>query len=110
MANHKKVTNSDDVNPDLIAFNCTQCNRPVRKRGVLESEAPGTMAYGKSGWCKSDSQPNNLKAVRESALAGDERIDMVVRSLQRYFVHGRYKRGIKPEPSTIVWNRSDVHA
>jgi len=106
MANHKKLGTAE-ADPSLIAFTCVKCDRPVRKRGVLEADAPGTMSYGKKGWCKSDTQPGNLNAIRESALRGDERIDETVRSLRRYFNEGRYKRGIPPEPSPIIWKPSD---
>ncbi|GAA4034638.1 hypothetical protein GCM10023063_18480 [Arthrobacter methylotrophus] len=37
---------------------CIDCNRPMRPRGVLLKEMPGTMAWGHSGKCKSCVQPN----------------------------------------------------
>jgi hypothetical protein len=37
---------------------CGDCKRPMRPRGVLLKEMPGTMAWGHSGKCKSCVQPN----------------------------------------------------
>lgn len=61
------------------------------------------MAYGTKDLCKSDAQPNNLNAVRESAEQGDVRIDNTVRGLKRY-LEARHARGVKPEAEAIAWN------
>lgn len=40
---------------------CADCRRPMRPRGVLLKQMPGTMAWGHSGKCKSCVQPFVLK-------------------------------------------------
>ncbi|MET4144194.1 hypothetical protein [Arthrobacter sp. UYCo732] len=37
---------------------CEECERPMRPRGVLLKEMPGTLAWGHSGKCKSCVQPH----------------------------------------------------
>lgn len=106
MGKTKTELTTEGVPDELIHGDCTCCNRPMRKRGVPLSDAPGTMAYGQRGLCKSCAQPSNLLYVRKSAEEGDERIDKVVHGLNNYFARGRYKRGIPPEPSPIAWKPS----
>lgn len=47
---------------------CSNCSRPMRARGVLKKEAPGTVAWGHSGQCKSCIQPNTTAARRPHLL------------------------------------------
>ncbi|MCC3299770.1 hypothetical protein [Arthrobacter caoxuetaonis] len=47
---------------------CSNCSRPMRPRGVLKKEAPGTVAWGHSGQCKSCIQPNTTAARRPHLL------------------------------------------
>lgn len=57
---------------------CTNCDRPMRPRGVLKKEAPDTVAWGHSGQCKSCVQPNTTAArrphllVKETPMYGDD--------------------------------------
>ncbi len=34
-------------------LSCNRCSRPMRRRGVMAADAPGTSAWGHSGMCKS---------------------------------------------------------
>lgn len=47
---------------------CSKCSRCMRPRGVLKKDAPGTMAWGHSGQCKSCIQPNTTAARRPHLL------------------------------------------
>lgn len=109
MGKTKTELTTEGIPAELIHGNCGDCCRPMRKRGVPLEQAPGTMAYGQRGLCKSCAQPNNLNHVRKSAAAGDERIDSAVHGLNRYFTRGRYARGIPPEPSPVAWIPSSRH-
>lgn len=45
---------------------CAQCSFPMRPRGALKADFPGTHAWGSSGKCKSCVQPNNNKTTAKS--------------------------------------------
>lgn len=55
---------------------CDDCHRPMRPRGVLLKEMPGTMAWGHSGKCKSCVQPNG-PTDRNKAVPAAEPVAVV---------------------------------
>lgn len=54
---------------------CAECNRPMRPRGVLLKEMPGTMAWGHSGKCKSCVQPNKATDRKRTPKPPAEQVE-----------------------------------
>lgn len=84
---------------------CSQCGRPMRKRGVTLEEAPGTVAYGNALLCKSDAQPNTAEFRGRQRKRGsgnkDARANEAALSLQTW-LNNRYRRGVAPESRPAV--------
>lgn len=60
---------------------CTDCKRPMRPRGVLLKEMPGTLAWGHSGKCKSCAQPN--RSTDRNRPAAPAKPTVVPKTLQQ---------------------------
>lgn len=86
----------------------------MRGRGVTREEAPGTVATGHSGMCKSDAQPNtaerrNRQRKRPSVrpvtpVPVEEQLDHAVAALQGWIAR-RHERGVPPEENPIRYQR-----
>lgn len=93
---------------------CIKCGRPMRGRGVTRDQAPGTVASGYSGMCKSDAQPNTAErrnrgrkrlSVRPATtVPAEEQLDRAVAALQGWIAR-RHGRGVPPEESPIRYQR-----
>lgn len=83
---------------------CSQCGRPMRKRGVTLAEAPGTVAYGNARLCKSDAQPNTAEFRGRQRKRGtgdkDARVQEAAMGLQAW-LNQRHRRGVAPESGRV---------
>jgi hypothetical protein len=78
------------------------CGRPMRPRGYTVQMAPGTVAMGHKGMCKSCVQPPReakARTGRRPAVRPEEsaRIAHMVKGLEAFYAR-RYARGVPPEP------------
>lgn len=86
------------------------CARRMRPRGYTVEMAPGTVAMGHKGMCKSCVQPRREpkpRVARRPAVRPEEgaRLDHMVRGLEAFYAR-RYARGVAPEASpSIVYVR-----
>lgn len=84
------------------------CARPMRPRGATAESAPGTVAMGHKGQCKTCVQPR-VKARRPRQArqphTGDIRAAYTLRGLESYLA-GRYARGVPPEGNVSVPTRA----
>lgn len=77
------------------------CAKPMRPRGYTIEMAPGTVATGHKGQCKSCVQPRREpkpRTVRRPSVRPEEsvRVAHVVRGLEAFYAR-RYARGVSPE-------------
>jgi hypothetical protein len=77
------------------------CAKPMRPRGYTVEMAPGTVATGHNGQCKSCVQPKREpkpKTVRRQPVRPEEsvRIAHMVKGLEAFYAR-RYARGVLPE-------------
>lgn len=85
------------------------CARPMRPRGVAAEAAPGTVAMGHKGQCKTCVQPRvRARRPRQSRQRSSEaeRVAYAASGLAS-FLSRRYARGVPPEgiplaPSRVV--------
>lgn len=79
------------------------CGRPMRPRGYTAEMAPGTVAMGHGGCCKSCVQPKPRRKsstppikLRKPPGTIDARTAHTISGLQSFYAM-RYARGVKPE-------------
>lgn len=89
--------------PNYPLCNEEACGRPMRPRGYTVEMAPGTVAMGHGGACKSCVQPKPRRksstppiARRKPASGADLRAADTVAGLQAFYAR-RYARGVRQE-------------
>lgn len=83
------------------------CGQPMRPRGYTRDMAPGTVATGHNGMCKScvkpegdESVPRTVRSVsRKPEL--EVRVEHAVKGLEAYYAR-RYARGVAPEAAPAI--------
>lgn len=82
------------------------CARPMRPRGYTVEMAPGTVAMGHKGMCKSCVQPRRepkVRTARRRPVREEEsvRISHLVKGLESFYAR-RYARGVAPEVNSSI--------
>ena len=95
---------------ELVYPKCANdiCARPMRPRGTSAESAPGTVAMGHKGQCKSCGQPR-VKARRARQplqhTPQDPRVAYTASGLNSYLAR-RYARGVPPEAAPSIPSRT----
>ncbi|HEX9225759.1 MAG TPA: hypothetical protein VF885_03750 [Arthrobacter sp.] len=82
------------------------CDRPMRPRGYTVEMAPGTVAMGHKGMCKSCVQPrreSKPRAARRQPVRPEAgaRTAHIVKGLEAFYAR-RYARGVAPEATASI--------
>lgn len=82
------------------------CAQPMRPRGTTAESAPGTVAMGHKGLCKSCVQPRvKPRRARRQRPSEDARVAYAASGLQSFMAR-RYARGVPPETNPSFPSRT----